>query len=567
MARGDYYPKITLETMHDIRTSLEKILPGKTGTDVLNHLEKLNTISDQLLSKVGKMPENVKAGSSHLNLLWDQDPYVILEKYSRDAVQFNKNLHIQRSYLEAMKSIPNRETAFLKGLRSFIIEEYSVANPEGVTERPEWVNSWVRTINGLQTGRTMGLNVTGGVKNAASVLHYAAKVGPRAILAAKRGYQDPEIKAIYDRVATEAGFLFTPKESAILMEGLVGRDKYSRSDLVFREREQEYYYKDTRVRDMIEKAGNKTLGGLLTFHRWTENGQRNFMHRTSFINKYMELKDTSVLSRGERERFAKNFALKSVNGWAYEYAAFAKSKYVRGDGLIVDEVGETAIVKRPVKGLIQEVAFHLMHYPMSLLETHIRELKGAGQSIKARAWDSPEMQYMMRYAGLFGMIQLGSILLNVDLNNMLENETINRLYRIEKDLTEEGSKEKSTFGLLSEVTGPSVGHLKYWSITSGLIKLDTPLKRRLLGNVDYTQDTEDSRRYTDYQYSTEYGRFKHKIYPALRDGRGVDLLRHWLALYPSSWIKTSRKAIGLQKKPKKSKYTAAEVLSSFRHFE
>jgi len=566
IARGDYYPKITLETMHDIKVNLEKIIPAKTGNDAIRHLEQLNTITDKLLTNVNKMPQNVKAGNSHLNLLWDQDPYVILEKYSRDAVQFNKNLHIQRSYLEAMKSIPNRTTPFLKGLRSFIIEEYSVANPAGAAERPQWVKDWVRTINGLQTARTMGLNITGGVKNAASVLHYMSKVGPRAIFAAKRGYQDNEIKAVYDKVATEAGFLFTPKESAILMEGLIGRDKYKQSDLVFNEHDQEYYYKDTRVRDIIETAGNKTLGGLLMFHRWTENGQRNFMFRTSFINKYQELKDTSNLTSVDRERFAKNFALKMVNGWAYEYAPFAKSKYVRGDGLIVDEIGEVAIVKRPVKGLVQEVAFHLMHYPMSLLETHIKELKGAGQSIKAQAWDSPEMQYAMRYAGLFGMIQLGSILLNVDLNNMLENETINRLYRIEKDIVEEGSKEKATFGLLSEFTGPTIGHLKYWSITSGLTKLDTPLKRRLLGNIDYTLDTEDSRRYTDYQYSTEYGRFRHKILPALRDGRGVDLLRHWLALYPSSWIKTARRSIGLQKKPKTSKYTTAQVLSSLRQF-
>ena len=86
----------------------------------------------------------------------------------------------------------------------------------------------------------------------------------------------------------------------------------------------------------------------------------------------------------------------------------------------------------------------------------------------------------------------------------------------------------------------------------------------MLGNVDYTDDTEDSRRYTDYQYSTEYGRFKHKIYPAIRDGRGVDLLRHYLALYPSSWIKEARKKLGLKKS--KSKYSTEQVLSSLRQF-
>ena len=116
--------------------------------------------------------------------------------------------------------------------------------------------------------------------------------------------------------------------------------------------------------------------------------------------------------------FEKNFALKKVNGWAYEYAPFAKNKYVRGDGYIIDEIGETYIVRNRMKPLLQQTAFHLLHYPMSLLETHIKELKGAGQSIKAGNWDSPEMRYMMNNAGVFGMIQLGSIIMNANLNNI-----------------------------------------------------------------------------------------------------------------------------------------------------
>ena len=175
------------------------------------------------------------------------------------------------------------------------------------------------------------------------------------------------------------------------------------------------------------------------------------------------------------------------------------------------------------------------------------------------------MRYMMNYAGVFGMIQLGSIIMNANLNNILENETLNRLSRIERDLLDYGNKDRATFGLLSEVTGPSIGHLKYLSIVSGLIKLDSPTKKILLGNVDYTQDTEDSRRYTDYQYSTEYGRFKHKILPAIRDGRSTDLLRHYLAWYPTPWIKEARKFIGLKKS--KSKYSTKDILTSLRQFK
>ena len=566
IGRGDYFPKIALETMYEMKSKLEDILPEAGMSKVNNHLNELISISDGLLAQLNQTPKNTKAASRTLNLLWEHDPFVVLERYSRDAIGFNKNIHIQSTYLEALKEIPNMDLEFIRGMKSFIMEEYLVASSGG-RDKPQWVNSTVRALNGFQTARTMGLNVTGGVKNAASILHWASKVGKKSITDSKKAYQNQDIRAIVDRVEKEEGFLFTPGESAILMEGLVGRDKYKQGDLRFNESTGQYLYQDTPVRDLIEKSADKTLGTLLMFHRWTENGQRRFMFRTSFINKLVELTATSALPEKDIELFAKNFALKMVNGWAYEYAPFAKNKYVRGDGYIVDEIGETYIVqyrKKPIKPLLQETAFHLLHYPMSLLETHIRELKGAGQAIKAGNWDAPEMRYLMNYAGVFGMIQLGSIILNANLNNILENETLNRLSRIERDLLDYGDKDRATFGLLSEVTGPTIGHLKYLSIVSGLIKLDTPAKKILLGNVDYTQDTEDSRRYTDYQYSTEYGRFKHKILPAIRDGRSTDLLRHYLAWYPTPWIKEARKFIGLKKS--KSKYSTKDILTSLRQF-
>jgi hypothetical protein len=561
IVRGDYYPKITLETMYDIKSKLEDILPQGNMNKLNNNLNELMSISDGLLAQVSQPPKNTKAASRNLNLLWESDPYVILDRYSRDAIQFNKNVHIQHQYLDAMKMIPHAKTDFLKGLKTFIMEEYLVANDVGKEQRPEWVNSTVRIVNGFQTARTMGLNVTGGVKNAGSVVHYLSKVGRKAVVDSRQAYNGSrELRNIVDRVEQEAGFLFTPGESAILMEGLVGRDGYKRSDLKFDQSKGQYVYRDESVRDLIDKSANKTLGTLLTFHRWTENGQRRFMFRTSFIQKYQELIATSNLEPRVAERFAKNFALKMVNGWAYEYAPFAKNKYVRGDGYIVDEIGETYVVANHLKPVSQRIAFHLLHYPMSLLETHISELKGAGQSIKAGNFDSPEMRYLMNYAGVFGMIQLGSILMNANLNNILENETLNRISRIYRDLYDYDNDDRATFGLLSEVTGPTVGHLKYLSIVSGLIKLDTPAKKILLGNVDYTDDTEATRRYRDYQYSTEFGRFKHKTWKALRDGRSSDLFYNYLLLYPEPWIKSARKKIGLKKS--KSKFSTEEVLRS-----
>ena len=332
-----------------------------------------------------------------------------------------------------------------------------------------------------------------------------------------------------------------------------------------------------------------TISKLLFFHRMTENWQRRWMFRTAFTNKFQQIVKSPIYAtakgRKEAVNFAKNFALWQVNGFAYEYAPVAKNKWVRGDGLAVDESGEHLIVKKgkEVAGGFSEVALHLMHYPMSLAETHLSALKGMGMSIKARQWDSDEMMYALRYAGVYGFTQLASIILNTDLNAIFENETISRIKRIHDDLgnidpgwdilgsddvstkMEDGEipfplaaqaqavkPEKATFGLLSQVSGPFIGHLKYLTIASGIIDLDeSTFNKVVFGNVDYSEDTEDSARYSAYQLSTEYGRWKNKIWPAVRDGRGMDIIRHYLNWYPRSWTKRGHEWIFGTPEPKK----------------
>ena len=100
---------------------------------------------------------------------------------------------------------------------------------------------------------------------------------------------------------------------------------------------------------------------------------------------------------------------------------------------LIDQVEETTSTETTEEtkdqsfdplGFMGETTFHLMHYPMSLLETHLSALKGMHMSVKARQWNSDEMKYAMRYAAVYGFTQLASIVLNTDLNNMIENETL-----------------------------------------------------------------------------------------------------------------------------------------------
>ena len=585
MKQGGYWPGTFLNGLVEVKTKMDNIMSSQQRGGLSQKADLLSSA----LKQVPLIPDHAKGRNPNLNHVWDQDPLFVLGQYGKDAVSFNKLVHAQEALMRGLSELPKtNNTKFIQGMKKFMTEEYAVFT-EGTKSRPDWVNNMVYYANAFQTARTMGFNITGAVKNAASAVHYFSHVGPMSVMNTSRAIRHNEkgVREILDRLEDKAGYKFVDPASELFAEGLIKKADFEASQIEFNPLTGSIKYNGTPMRDAIGQVGQWTMGKLLMFHRITENWQRRWMFRTAFTDKYFQLMNSSPsYSQSKAEAFAKNHALNMVNGFAYEYAPHAKAKPLRGTGheYQVDKLGDQVIVKRPVLGGLSEVAFHLLHYPMSLAETHLSNFKGAGRALKAGQLNADEVLYAARYAGVYGVLQLGSILLNTDLNNLFENETISRINRIHNDLTIGGElelsdyiitdyssdtdnlrskikfpqdlmagkgRDKSTFGLSAEVFGPTLGHIKYGLINSGIIDLDSSTFNKVVfGNVDYSDKDESTARYEAYQLSTEYGRFVNKTWPALRDGRGMDLVRHWLALYPRKWTKEYHESIFGKKEDK-----------------
>ena len=309
--------------------------------------------------------------------------------------------------------------------------------------------------------------------------------------------------------------------------------------------------------DKLKSAGKWTLDNGLVFHRLTENSQRKWMFRTALHKKYTQLVNDGY-SPDKAKQFSTAYALKMVNSWAYEYAAHAKAKAVRGEWRTIEEIEGGKIVRKMQggAGAMSEVAFHLLHYPMSLMETHYDALKGIHKSLLARqGLQSEEIQYAMRYAIASGGVALASVLTNTDFSNVLENESVDRMQRVVADLTQYDNPDRGTFGLMGEFTGPTLGTIKHLMIANEIIDIDdNTLNKILFGNVDFA-DPNDSmaERFNAYQWSTFWGTTKNKIAPAIAAGRGRDLLTHYLKLYPNTWTKKSHEFIFGKKSKKRKK--------------
>ena len=552
--KGGYFPEMAFESILSIKEKLGKAMSA-------NELQKNSSFSDMVDNVIAQInvtaPGHTKRRNPLLKKWWDVDPHLVLNEYSVQASQFNKLVHTQGAYLEALKEMPRTDMEFVKGLKRFIDEEYAVFT-RGTSERPALVNKMVTTLNALQTARTMGLNITGGIKNAASAIHYYTRVGFHTIRDTRAALNDREFKSTMDRAEKEAGFLFKDAAQELYTEGLITKDQKNNADVKFNPVTGKITVDGKSLRNQLANARDMTISKLLFFHQMTENWQRKWMYRTSFHKKYKQLTENGH-SEEKAFRFAKNYALENVNGWAYEYAAHAKAKPLRGEYRTVDQMENQSISRKLVHGTaggMSELAFHMMHYPMSLMESQWSQLKGVAKSIMARQGiaDSQELQWALRYAGVSTSIALASALLNVDLSNILEDETRERVSRVYRDVVDADNPDKATFGLLSEISGTNLGTLKYLAISQGIIDMDyNDLMPIIFGNVDYSNEADkDADLYAAYQYSTEWGVIKNKLYPALRDGRGIDVIRHTLKWYPNEFTKEAGKVLyGRTKKAKR----------------
>ena len=557
LKKGGYFPHASFENVVQLKEAMNKAM----NENAIGKEAAYENIVNDIISTINlsRIPDPAKGRNPRIKQYWEKDPLLVISEYGNQAVAFNKLVYTQKSYLESIREMPNSNTKFIKGLKTFIDEQYTVFT-KGTAGRADWANKAVTTLNALQTARTMGLNITGAVKNAASAIHFYSRVGFSTLgRAVKAVNERGEFSRILEAVEKEQGFLFTDAASELYSEGLISQRDLRSGRISFDPISGQLKNGGSKLKDYLANAGSWTLDKALFFHRITENNQRKWMFRTAFHQKWMQLNGMGYDPQTS-QRMATAHALKMVNGWAYEYAAHGKAKMVRGEWRTIDTIENQGVIAKKltsgVMGAGSEIAFHLMHYPMSLMESHWSSLKGAMNSIKAKQGlgSSQELQYLLRYGGVSALLGLIGAITNTDLTNIFENETQERLGRVITDLTEFDNPDRGTFGLLSEFTGPTIGTMKHLGIVGGIIDIEhSDLNKILFGNVDFADDDDKlTELYAAYQYSTAWGVLKNKTIPALKSGRGRDLFMHTLKLYPSATTKKRHELI-FGKEPDKRK--------------
>ena len=281
--RGGYFPQVQFETMMQIKDKLSKAM----NANLLNRDYAFADMVDNVIAKIdiNKIPAHAQKRNPLLDKYWEKDPLMVLKEYGDQAAQFNKMIETQVTYLKALKNLSKSDTQFQKGLRRFIDEEYTVFT-QGTSGRPDWANRAVTNLNAFQTARTMGLNITGAVKNAASAIHFYSRVGSSALTSTiKAMSHDKPFQEMVKRAEEEAGFLFTDAAKELYTEGLITRKDLQSGKIEFDPLTGKITMKGSQITDKLKSAGKWTLDKGLFFHRLTENNQRKWMFRTALHKK------------------------------------------------------------------------------------------------------------------------------------------------------------------------------------------------------------------------------------------------------------------------------------------
>jgi len=577
---GSYFPHYILKDLPQLKRVADDLSRFGEPSEFNKSVDELSSI---LLSMSGGKSQRAKGRVGGVEWSFHKDPIMVGQMYGYDVIGFNKQNHIQKLMVDFTRSLPKDpkvSAEFVLGMGKYMDDIYTMAT-RGYKDRPDWVNGMIHTLGQATAIRTMGLGFTGSIRNLASSATYLAYFGYKMLNNASHLYAtDTEsimdnkgnlisegIGTIARRAERENGFLFSEgKAGGIATElftfGLLPEKGIPEKSIKFDEVTGKIQYEEGGVTKFLKEGASWTVQQSLIFHRITENMLRRWMFRTSFINKY--LSDTGhteyVKARGggkydektgeftggsEKrgkiaiERDAINFAINAVNSWAYEYAGHAKSKWIRGVPGEVDENGNLINTGKVYMGALSQSMNMLTHYPHSLVATHIRQLRGAGYSIRIGDWMSPEMMYAYRYAGIYAGIQLGSVLLNMDLNNIAENDTIEKLQQMHNSLTNYDDTDKITRGAVAQWFGPLPDDVRYVLEMSGLKNASrSDWEKILLGNQSYAEQYgDDKSKAFWYKVATTAGLGKTKIGPAIVDGRGWDAFRHLLKAYPSKATK------------------------------
>ena len=582
---GGYFPQVAVSDVIELKGRLNQILTEENSVKISDLVN--NTARDMDTMIQINPPDNLKARNTSVDRKFSEDPLFVLEHYAAQAIQFNKLNTVAVSYQKILKQAmrPGVESEFLGGAADWMHDQYTVST-KGLMNRPDWINKTTRTLKVLEAVKAMGFGVPGAVRNVVGSQFFLVNMGLKRIKASRDMYENgvignTTVKKLVSAIEQEQGFKFGDIATELVAQGIIAKEGAEKLDFRFNPElgTIEAKSKGQQNWDKFENMMDWTVSKALVFHRWGENYTRqqafrmmitDAIHNSRMQPEYFSKHGGNDLSPSnwKQSKIAKeaaDIALFAVNHFFGEYALHGKARILTGSPGKVNVNGKL-LNKMEVGGTwLTSLATGLLHYPMFITDMQSQKVTGAWESVRARDWDSPEMKYLGKYAAFYGFLQLMSVGTNLDLNRLFENDSLELIGDIKReivgpapeDLHEDGTLKgdaRGYYGVLGKFTGPIVDDLGFGMMALGLMSTpDSDLERMFFGYDHYLEgsgDKDAQNRAWANKMGTFFGFMHNKVVPAIHDGRGWDIARHTFSMYPSTYTKDGRQFVNTYSKDK-----------------
>ena len=533
----DYFPRQVL----DIAPTFARLSDDIHSGYVDAHPQHVSKYIDQMVNSVTqnlKVPGSTFERGQGSPKRVSKDVLDILDTYAHNTARFNYNARVSKSTIKAIKDLHSLKDknfdSHLRQLHDYVMETHDSAL--GLTFRNNKLGNISRAITSWQFISKLGFNARTVARNATQSLQNWVYFGHQSILKSMDGMKSESMKKIISEEMGRHGYEFVNIQEFAMPRELMSNINIDANGKVV-QMEPGNFTKFNKYLEEIATISGKPM-------QWVENNvNRGLTFKLAFMEKWNALKNDGIIRQKlqrdkkfktdekstadeklsdaivkERRRMASNYAANVVKELHYLYDPWAKP----------------AITRSPIGSVLGQFTT----YSINFFEYQRKIAAKAGNDILAKEWNSPNAWKFYRLGMLYTFITGLGAVTNTNFNNLVQNDTWERLDRLDQYLRgDEEAKEKAFFGkdpITATFGGPFV---------SDVLKIGSLINFQRMGADEFTSYTDFYSRAAEKtkdekieefvrMLNTQAGRFIYTTMPNMINGAGVPtLLGQELGLY------------------------------------
>ena len=449
---GSYVPHYVLDLLSHVNNVADdmRVLSDKGTQNKLDNV--LNTYFKEASQINTSLFDRLKKRSGKTSIRFSRNPLQYDEKYISHVVRFNHSTFVDKAYTQGLQDLtkvifknPDSKEANAAGVYKDILNDfYNVSTQKNRLESSPFLGgngNLVRFMTSLQFIAKLGISPRGAIRNKSQRLFDFFEFGGRMINDSRRAYEaDKVLETAMKNQLDARGLQFVDT-------GTATRGALNSVDLMATnvgEINGIGHFSDVDMSWMKKKAlglvkGTSELAqASAIFTQSVENSNRASTFKIAFYKRYKQLQLTDKYAGGKNtysmHREAGNFAARMTSMLHYDYAPFAKAKWLRsGPGAFLNQ--------------FQHFTFSTVALTKKLGDDYVRSIR-AGEGIKGKlkqATTSSEGQKLAGYAAIYAIAEAISVGFDINFTSLVNNPIIEKVKGVAEMFSDDDEVKSDAF--------------------------------------------------------------------------------------------------------------------------